>query len=107
MAKLVYIKGRFSMIEMFRMFNLELSPDGPPIRPTKNRANDYSMEIVRLPLWKIGKRRIKRERFRKGFPDFLRPNVSIHPAGSKERMDDLQRFYDLQRITGTENSPFE
>jgi len=101
------LEKRFSMVELFQMFNLELSPNGPPVRPTKNRADDFAFEIVRLPLWKVGKRRIKKRRFKRGFPDFLNAQVSRHPAGSKERIADLTFFYARQSQRGTEISPFD
>jgi hypothetical protein len=92
---------RFTAVEMFAMFNVELWNDDS--LPTKKREHELSdlgdcVDNVVLPLWKFREYTPPKGKSLPIYPDTeitdnIKNGVTIHPPGSKERMADLAKFY--------------
>ncbi len=92
----IAIDDRFTEMELFDLFNVEIAPDidakhGEKRRPIEER---YYFDDVKVRLWKTTKRRLPRgERKSLQTKDNLRRGISDHAPGSRGRLDDLQKYY--------------
>jgi hypothetical protein len=88
-------EDRFSEMEMFGFFNVELLPGGE--RKDGSRQSDidapYAFNDVLVPMWKETKRKLTRgEAAACQDEDNIKPGISQHKPGS-QRVADLAKFY--------------
>ena len=93
-------ESRFTDVELFAMFNVELNSS----RQGRRGAIQTAIGDIQTPLlvWKKVK---LPKRFNTAIGDNVKAGVTIHPPGSKERVADLAAFY--QDNAGDELSAFE
>ena len=84
-------EDRFTMVEMFQMFQVDCDPhaEGKTVR---SRCSD-----VKVPLWRYRRKAQRKGRMKAPqLGDGIREGVTIHPPGSRERIEDMQKFYATQ-----------
>jgi len=90
----VKLEDRFSDVELFRMFNVDIAPDIPHSEGERNPPVEekYCFNDIKARLWTFRKRNPSRgERNALQNEDYCW--VSQHPPGSAGRIEDLARHY--------------
>jgi len=88
-------EDRFTEMEMFRMFNVDIAPNVPLHKGERNRPIEeaYCLNDIKVRLWRFRKRNPSRgERKALQSEDYC--VVSQHPPGSAGRIADLAAHYE-------------
>ena len=105
----VAIEDRFTDVELFGLFNIDIMPDADHKDGDRRQYDDtspYAFNDIKCQLWSFTKRTLPRgERNALQSGDHLKRGISDQPPGSG-RVEDLARYY--QGMAGqAEISPFE
>lgn len=92
----IALDERFTDFELAQMFNVDCNPTAGRKHAAKvrNIEEPYALNDIKIPLWKNRKRTLKRgERNALQQDDYCRREVSTNPPGSKDRIEDLRKYY--------------
>lgn len=95
---------KFSAFECARMFNVDCNPQGR-VKSAKVRyiEEPYALNDINVPLWTFKKRKVSKRV--KHYCDSIKPGITEHEPGTKERVADLVRWY--AEHAANEESAFE
>lgn len=90
----IAIEDRFTEMEMFRMFNVDIAPNIPLCEGERNRPIEelYCLNDIKVRLWTLRKRPSRGERKALQSEDYC--VVSTNPPGSAGRIADLSAHYE-------------